>query len=360
MSNASTVIFISAAEHPWGAEHSLKHILMAIQRQGIECAMVCKEGPAFEFLADVMGSRSITLPRGKSKVRDLWSFFRAVQRSVPARSRVVVFSLDLLPIAILCRLTRHGRSLQLIADIHDNPTKWITRRAVSFFLRFYSAAVVISEYVAPLAKGAKLVHVVPRPIQPVDGFPAGGPKQSYDVVRVGVVGRVDPAKRLELAVDAVKGMSGAPELHVFGAPMADSDYLLEIKAVALEKLGTRAIFRGHQKPEDIYSSIDILFVGNENEPSGRTVGEALSWGVPVVVPDTGGAKEFIVSGESGLEYDHGDASSATHALEDLALDSRKRLLIGQAGRAKMAKERSPENVASLYLHALGVRVQTSP
>lgn len=356
MSNASTVTFISAADHPWGAEHSLKHILMGIQRQGIVCNLICKSGPTFDFLRHIVASHATTLPRGKSKFKDLWLFIRAVRSTVPAGSRVVVFSLDLLPIAMICRLTRHGRSLQFIADIHDNPTKRTTRTAVSFFLRFFSTAVVISEYVAPLAKDAKKVHVVPRPIQVVEEHPTAGSSRPQNSIRVGVVGRVDPAKRLELAIDAVSGMSSATELHVFGTPMADSDYFEEIKALAKNKLGAKAVFRGHQNPEDIYSSIDILFVGNENEPSGRTVGEALSWGIPVVVPDTGGAKEFIVSGESGLEYRHGDAQSAAHALEDLALDQTRRELIGQKGRAKMVQERSPEKVASFYLSALGIPV----
>lgn len=353
MGDTSFVTFLSAADHVWGAEHSLKHILQGLQSLGVACDVVCKQGPTFEFLKEATVLPPTTLPRGKSRTRDLWLFFRVLRNTVPPGRRVVVFSLDLLPIAMLCQLTRHGRSLQFFADIHDNPTKWITRRVVSLFLRSFSAAIVISEYVAPLAKGAETVHVVPRPIQVAENLPVAESNPFQRLVRVGVVGRIDPAKRIELAIDAVAGMSDASELHVFGAPMADSDYFHRIKVMAQERLGDRAVFRGHQMPEDIYSSIDILFVGNENEPSGRTVGEALGWGVPVVVPDTGGAKEFIVSGESGLEYNHGEVHSATKALNVLAADPGQRHLMGRAGRLKVQTERSLQRVASRYLSALG-------
>lgn len=354
MSNPRTLTFISAADYPWGAEHSLKHILKGMQLAGVSTAVICKTGPTAEFLRGAADFGLSTVPRGKSKIVDLWLFLRGIKTTVPAGSRVIVFSLDLLPIALLSRLTRHGRTLQFTADLHDNPTKGITRSAVSFFLRFYSSAIVISEYLLPLVGTARKVHVVPRPIEIVEAASGEGSNSSNAAIRVGVVGRVDPAKRIELAIDAVKAMSCGSELHVFGTPMADSLYFQEIKKVAQRELEGKAVFHGHRKPEDIYESIDILFVGNENEPSGRTVGEALSWGVPVVVPDTGGAMEFIIPGESGLVYKNGEAPSATRALDDLALNSHKRSLVGRAGRAKVIKERSPAKVAAQYLRALGV------
>lgn len=67
---------------------------------------------------------------------------------------------------------------------------------------------------------------------------------------------------------------------------------------------------------DIYASADVLVHGSAAETYGFAVGEAMLSGLPVVVPDHGGAPDLASHGPSRI-YKTGDAVSCSAAVLDL-------------------------------------------
>ena len=81
-------------------------------------------------------------------------------------------------------------------------------------------------------------------------------------------------------------------------------------------LGSRFRFEGRVPSEKALDGIDVLLFLNPNEPSGRVVAEAQIAGITVVVPNAGGASEFVEHGKTGFRFRPGDASSAAAVLDE--------------------------------------------
>lgn len=64
-------------------------------------------------------------------------------------------------------------------------------------------------------------------------------------------------------------------------------------------------FAGYLKPEDIYKRIDVLIVPSLwQEPFGRIVIEAYSYGIPVIANNVGGLAELVNGNETGFLFDN--------------------------------------------------------
>jgi glycosyltransferase involved in cell wall biosynthesis len=64
--------------------------------------------------------------------------------------------------------------------------------------------------------------------------------------------------------------------------------------------------------------------------------EAMAAGLPVVAADTGGVREAVANGETGLLHPPGNVAALVSALERLAADAELRARMGAAGRARQA------------------------
>ncbi len=68
----------------------------------------------------------------------------------------------------------------------------------------------------------------------------------------------------------------------------------------------------------------------------RAVIEAMAYGVPPVVTDSGGSPELVVDGESGIVVPARDAQALANAFEALYRDQERRLRMGSAARTRIA------------------------
>jgi glycosyltransferase involved in cell wall biosynthesis len=166
---------------------------------------------------------------------------------------------------------------------------------------------------------------------------------------VGIVGRVDPDKNLELAIAAIEQLPDH-RLTVRGAPSAShASYAAEIEGLARTRLGDRVEFTGRVDAGSALRGFDVLLVTNPAEALGRTVLEAQVRGLVVVVPDEGGASELVESGDTGFTYSAGDASSAADAIRSAftaGADVRDRAL------AAARQSTDPEAYAVAYARLL--------
>jgi phosphatidylinositol alpha 1,6-mannosyltransferase len=79
-----------------------------------------------------------------------------------------------------------------------------------------------------------------------------------------------------------------------------------------------------------YQAADVYISACDYESFGLTIAEAMSTGLPVVVPDQGNAARHFEQGVSGFSYPAGDADALTGILQSLLGDAEKRAAVGKA------------------------------
>lgn len=288
------------------------------------------------------------IPLRRGKLANLAQFLRSLMNLESRYDVVVLFNLRLLPLALLAR-GRHPR-IRIVADLHDAPTG-LDRLLSRAFLKFTTGSIAISRFVADHL-GIHNAIIVPRPISDDTKLSVVVKKRSdaSDVI-LGIVGRIDPEKRIDVAIDAMRYLPDRFRLHVYGQPcLAEENYMKALKFRAQED--DRITFRGFMDAEDIYDELDAILVCNEREPSGRTVGEAMVKEKVVFAPDRGGAQEFFDESLSGFIYKALDAEDLAHAI-CCAFESGAELeLLGRRASEKIIRERSPQAIASVYFRTL--------
>jgi phosphatidylinositol alpha-1,6-mannosyltransferase len=114
-------------------------------------------------------------------------------------------------------------------------------------------------------------------------------------------------------------------------------------------------FVGEVTEEDLpryYASGDVFAMpcrtrmgGLEVEGWGNVFIEAAACGRPVVVGDSGGSREALVHGETGLLVDGSDVEGVADAVATLLEDPAYARRLGKAGRARVEREHTWPRVA---------------
>lgn len=159
-----------------------------------------------------------------------------------------------------------------------------------------------------------------------------------------VAGRLDPLKRFDLAIAAVAAIdpSRRPELRIVGAPPPDGEaYARSLhEAVAdAEMLATTAFDGALRRPvlAERIRLADLVLVPSHSETYGLVALEAAASGVPVIAAATGGLRESVVDGETGLLIESDDPSVWASAIERLLADPSLSARMGAAARAHALK-----------------------
>lgn len=115
----------------------------------------------------------------------------------------------------------------------------------------------------------------------------------------GFIGRVSEEKGIEILLNAFI-IANISDSKLFIAGDGDSEYLNNLKS-KYEK--NNIIFLGKVEPEKYYELININVVPSVwEEPLGRVVIEAYSYGVPSIVSCSGGLPEMIIESVTGFTY----------------------------------------------------------
>lgn len=141
-------------------------------------------------------------------------------------------------------------------------------------------------------------------------------------LRLGFVGKLDPAKGCHVLIDALRLLVRAPvELAVHGGGDAGSDYAKELERRAA---GLAVVFHGRFDPrsvDPIYAGFDVLVAPSlafENHP--LSVQDAFRNGIPVIASELGGVSELVQDGINGLLFPRGDARALARCIEALLAD----------------------------------------
>lgn len=145
--------------------------------------------------------------------------------------------------------------------------------------------------------------------------------------------------------DVQRRVPDAALLIVGGGPYEHS-----LKEMAAEAPVDSIFFAGQVSEEDLpryYAMGDVFampcrtrLAGLEVEGWGAVFVEAAACGKPVVAGDSGGARESLVDGETGLLVDGTDVGAVARALGDLLTDPALARRMGESGRARVERELS--------------------
>jgi glycosyltransferase involved in cell wall biosynthesis len=345
-----TLLFVSTATDMWGAEHSLLALAGELPRLGWGPKLLAPPSALTRRWVETFGGSSvIPMPPGGGM---MMRAFRALQAQDAEFANIIVFSLAAAPLALLWKISHSSRRARWILDLHDYLPTVTGRWKLSVVALGFNRVMAISEFAAgqlsrPLRRR---VQVLNRPVPQVKTSAAPRAAISHDStpVRVGIVGRLDPDKEIELVAQAVarhRDMVLVVRGTSFQSGAAYGETLI---SAAKALLAERLIYEGRVPQTETMDGIDVLVVANRAEAMGRTILEAQASGIPVVVPDAGGAKELVAPGTTGRWFHAGSVNSLSDTLREVRDDWQASLRMAEAARNRL---RAPELNARGYAHA---------
>ena len=149
------------------------------------------------------------------------------------------------------------------------------------------------------------------------------------------VGRLDAKKGIDDLIEAARTLlPRLPKLRFLIVGPADAfqrDYAKQLMERAYSLFGARRFtFSGaRQDIPAVMKAADIVVLPSRGEGMSHVINEAGAAGTPVIAYEDGAAREQLCNGDAGVLVPPGDIVALTEAIEQLALDSAKRLALGE-------------------------------
>ena len=188
------------------------------------------------------------------------------------------------------------------AALISNPFfQWLDRKLVSYADKI----LVNSQYTAGQVK--KIYHRPATVVYPgvdIERYTPGQCKEEF----VFVIGRLTRFKRIDLALKAiaVAKQRGDRIPLIIGGDGEERANLM--KLAQRLKLNDQVQFVGRLSDEELLSYLrraKFVVFPTTNEPFGLVPVEAMACGTPVIVSDSGGPRETVIQGETGLLFKAG-------------------------------------------------------
>lgn len=130
------------------------------------------------------------------------------------------------------------------------------------------------------------------------------PFKTSGIIRVLIISRIDPIKRIDLLLEA---LDLAPHLSTLDIRILGAGSELDILRERARLTHANVTFVGftHEVEDELFAS-DLLLHLCPTEPFGLAILEAMAAKLPVLLPNQGGAANLIESGISGLHFNVND------------------------------------------------------
>jgi glycosyltransferase involved in cell wall biosynthesis len=146
------------------------------------------------------------------------------------------------------------------------------------------------------------------------------------------------------------------DLHFIWIGRETRDCSIAQLTVEAERLGaSRCVHLAGEveDPAPYLSAADLFVLPSREDPYPLAMLEAASYGLPVVCFDqSGGAIEFVGSGECGIAVPHLDTNAMAGAIVELSSDVHRAAQLGTAARRKVLTLHSPESTIPKILDVL--------
>ena len=356
-----SVLVVSHAVQVWGAQLRLLDLAPPLAERGVRLTLAAD--PASPVARAWVGRglpleplvlpehRSLRRPDGRragpgqvlSEARAVVVSAAQVARKARGYDAVLSFSLHAhFEVALAGRLARTPVVVEVVDIVVPGFGRRLLRAASALATLTTANSAATAATLGPRAPDVVVVHpgvdvdrFAPGPADPQVRAALGG-REGRPLI--GIVGRVDPEKGVDVLARALAGAPGpAAEatLAVVGdVAVGSASAGAAVRAEAERLLGDRVRFVGRRDDiPEVHRALDVLVNASVAEPFGRSVLEALSSGTPVVATDSGGIPEFVDDGETGLLVPPGDHAALAAALDRVLGDEALRARLTRAGRA---------------------------
>jgi D-inositol-3-phosphate glycosyltransferase len=212
--------------------------------------------------------------------------------------------------------------------------------------------------VAPGVDGELFHPVTTERVLPLTASALSASGPGYAIVAA----RLQPLKGLDLAIEAIAAVSAGirPELIIAGDASGDFDgYVEGLRDLAARNgIADRVRFLGPQSRVDLaalFRGARVVLIPSHSETFGLVALEAAASGVPVVASASGGLREAVLDGTTGLVLDSRDPQAWGAAITTLLSDPdlASRLSIGARARAeRLDWPRSARELLDVYRRLL--------
>jgi glycosyltransferase involved in cell wall biosynthesis len=155
---------------------------------------------------------------------------------------------------------------------------------------------------------------------------------------VGILGRIDRRKGVDLLVDAVDSLNGV-RVAVIGAPHLESaEYASELEAQVADRGLNVGFYAPRGDVERVMQSLDVLVNASVAEPFGMTIVEAMACGTAVIAIKSGGVPEFVTDGQEGVLLEERSPAALRTAICAMRDNPGLRLDMAAAGRRRAERD----------------------
>jgi len=222
---------------------------------------------------------------------------------------------------------------------------------------------VVSQHVAKRLL-AQFPHLEPK-ITIVSGAPRSAlgsfvavPRHATRKVRIITVARIHPRKGQHFVITALSKLPEAwkqtIEYQIIG-PVVDEAYCKRLEKMAVDS-NIAIHFTGEVTDEALhnhYTQADIFVLTSTQhytsiEGFGLVYLEASAYGLPNIAHATGGVREAVIDGETGIVVTPGNIAHLTTALQQLIADPDLRQQLGESGRKWARRRNWQHNVQALF------------
>lgn len=378
------VLLVDLAEDAWGAERVALELAPHLDVIGVRLELLAPSGPFASTWVEqgfryhplsLPAHASIRTPTGGRNARDLvreatLALRVATRIARLARSVDVVHSNHLfshLDSVLAGTLARRP----VVVHVHDFVKPGVGHRLLRIAGSRAAAVGVTSAAVGSrLGLSTRARVEVLHPALDLTTFSPGRPNAQLradlgavdgETVLVGVLGRLDRVKGVDLVIRAMAGLDSNFRLAVVGGPLdASADEVADLERLGHDALGDRVRFLGPRADVvDVLRSVDILVSAARDEPFGASILEAQACGRAVVVSDVGGHGEHVTDGRTGLVVPPEDPERLGLAIARLACDPDLRERLGAAART-MVEELHDVRAAAARVARLYADLARSP
>ena len=230
----------------------------------------------------------------------------------------------------------HGSDFEVF--VAEQPA-WL-RRVVIAQLQRMDRVLVLGErwrdYVLSIAPAAR-VQVMPNSVRMPDGEAAHAPRDTVELLFLGIVGQRKGVYDLLEAMALLKLQNPAVRLTVGGnGEVADAQ-----KAADRLGLADRVTFAGWvdgAAKQRLLQGSDVYVLPSHNEGLPVSILEAMSWKLPIISTDVGAIAELVRHGVDGVIVAPGDVAALAAAILRLSQSPALRQDMGASARQRVADQ----------------------
>jgi glycogen(starch) synthase len=253
------------------------------------------------------------------------------------------------PLVMTIHATEYGRHQGWIVGRTPATIHAAERRIVHRADRVIACSEFMAGHLADVfAVDESRITVIPNGVDPAD-LAAAEPAEldrlrgrlaAPDEPLVLMVGRLVYEKGFQVGLAAIRRLiSRRPGLRfvIAGSGIHETELKAEASMLGLDRHGSFLGWVGDGLLGSLYRIADVCVVPSIYEPAGLVALEAMACGCPCVVADTGGLREAICHGRTGLRFAARDPDSLGSMIELILGDRQLREDLVRAGRDDVAR-----------------------